>query len=169
MSRREGLDRLRRTMTEHGATEGRDDGSVPMTGRIVPDERPQDVRPPNVRCAICCRTIDPRRKLRVPGHPDYFGCGYCIGVDRSDEHPVVLAYWLPRPTETKRQYIRQHHGIDPVTAQVIDDPTVEFASTIVDADGVPATVRVETVRQRVPTVGIPKMFWDVAAERGWVS
>ncbi len=61
----------------------------------------------------------------------------------------------------------QHYGIDPVTRTAVE-VEVEWLTSPLDVDGVPMSMTVERSVGRLPTVGVPYCYWDVARERGWM-
>lgn len=162
----ERLTPLRADMEAEGMIEGRDDDGVSpevhASIRVGRDLEP-DVRAENERCAICLWWMHPRRKVKVAD--GQYAHRLCAGQEQVDEW--VLPKWLALPMAVRRQRLVQHYGIDPLSGDAT--PTeVEWVSYASDVDGLPASMRVErSTHRRVPTVGVPRCWWSVAAQGGW--
>jgi hypothetical protein len=163
----DGIDRLRRAVeVEGGLTPYRPDQPAenPARHRLAVDWD-FDTRYPSHRCGICLRGIDPRRKHKVTEVE--FACGTCWELRNEQKGPEVYLHWLGISHEHRRYRLAQHFGIDPVTrTEALTE--VDWIRAPVDADGLPITVEVERSVGRLLTVGIPRCYWSIARERGWL-
>lgn len=159
----DGIERLRRAMDEAGWAE-RTGIESSAQSRLTIDLDPDD-RLASHRCGVCLRSIDPRRKRKMA--PREFACGACWLLRDEQLGEAVYRHWFSMPPEIRRRRLAQHYGTDPLSRR--ESPTeVEWLSAPLDVDGMPTTVEVEHYRGRLPTVGVPRSYWDIAAERGWL-
>jgi hypothetical protein len=160
------LDRLRRTLTEHGMVESGDyaDGLGPAVAgnvRLTLPHLPPDNRPDHKVCAYCIRS--PRELAPRDGRP-YPLCKTCAAVKQPD--PKAVDVWLSLNRAERRAYVVAYFGVDPLTWQEAE-ATPQVTTFHEDATGMP-TMAVERSAgsSRIGLMGVPRMFWHVREERG---
>lgn len=162
----EGLERLHRAMDEAGLRHGLREGEPPTVNShtvTLPELEP-DTRLANERCCICIGPMSSLRKVRVRWHQ--WAHAICAGQPQIDEQ--VLRIWLALPIEVRRRRVIQHYGLDPMS--ITRMPTqIEVVSVTEDVDGVPVRIEVErSTLPRLRTMGVPRCYWAVAEEEGWI-
>jgi hypothetical protein len=111
-------------------------------------------------CDLCLRVFaHPHRKLApLPGHPGAHACPVCRDADND---PRMIAWWLARDVDVRRQCIRARHGIDPLSWNE-SQPHAEQQTITEDAAGLPLGVQTTPLALSMPA---PRTFWDVQRQR----
>ena len=169
--RQERLTQLRADLNDAGFTEGfeDDDLGAPSADHdtITVPTLPPDNRPEDLVCALCVRTMPPRRRewlwTSVGAGGDIpvrvAACGVCASQHND---PAEVDAWLRIPRADRRLHLAMMFGIDPATSAIVAPGTVQTTQWFEDDDGMPLAAVTHTATWSVLH---PRCYFDVVQER----